>query len=144
VQVENLSIRAAQERDMADLFPLVVEFATSFEPERGPFERAWRRILGNQDACFLVAAREDRMVIGYLLGFEHATFFANGPVAWVEEIAVASSFRRHGVGRALMTRFETWAAARGARLVALATRRAAQFYSALGYEESASYFRKVL
>jgi len=29
-------------------------------------------------------------------------------------------------------------------LVALATRRAAPFYRALGYEESAVYFRKVL
>ena len=33
---------------------------------------------------------------------------------------------------------------RGSRLVALATRRAARFYAALGYEESATYFRKVL
>ena len=29
-------------------------------------------------------------------------------------------------------------------LIALATRRAAPFYRALGYEESAAYFRKVL
>src|ERR1039458_4125840 len=26
--------------------------------------------------------------LGYLLGFHHLTFYANGPVAWVEEIAV--------------------------------------------------------
>ena len=43
-----------------------------------------------------------------------------------------------------MTRFEAWAAARGCRLVALATRRAAAFYGAIGYEESATYFRKIL
>ena len=66
------------------------------------------------------------------------------PVSWVEEIAVVSSLRRKGIGRALMARFEQWAATREARLVGLATRRAAGFYSALGYEESASYFRKLL
>jgi hypothetical protein len=33
---------------------------------------------------------------------------------------------------------------RGSKLVALATRRASDFYKAIGYEESASYFKKTL
>jgi hypothetical protein len=40
--------------------------------------------------------------------------------------------------------FEQWAAAQDCVLIALATRRAAPFYRALGYHESAVYFRKVL
>ena len=43
-----------------------------------------------------------------------------------------------------MTAFEKWSAGRGAKLVALATRRAAEFYRAMGYEESATYFRKLM
>jgi hypothetical protein len=43
-----------------------------------------------------------------------------------------------------MQGIEAWAKQREARLIALATRRAASFYKALGYEESASYFRKIL
>ena len=43
-----------------------------------------------------------------------------------------------------MGAFEQWAAGQGCALVALATRRAAPFYRAVGYEESAAYFRKVL
>jgi hypothetical protein len=43
-----------------------------------------------------------------------------------------------------MSAFEQWAVAQGCALVALATRRAAPFYRALGYEESAVYFRKVM
>jgi hypothetical protein len=43
-----------------------------------------------------------------------------------------------------MNEFEQWAAAAGCTLIALATRRAAPFYRALGYQESAAYFRKVL
>ena len=81
---------------------------------------------------------------GYLLGFRHLTFYANGPVAWVEEIIVRGHDRERGIGRALMSAFEQWAAGQGCALVALATRRAAPFYRALGYEESAAYFRKVL
>ena len=83
-------------------------------------------------------------IIGYLLGFDHYTFYANGRVAWVEELMVAEAFRRQRIGQTLLREFEGWAAARGAALVALATRRAAAFYLAAGYEESAIYFRKRL
>jgi GNAT superfamily N-acetyltransferase len=72
------------------------------------------------------------------------TFYANGPVAWVEEVLVEPQFRTQGAGRALMQTFEDWAVHRGCAVAALATRRAAPFYVALGYEESASYLRKVL
>jgi GNAT superfamily N-acetyltransferase len=70
--------------------------------------------------------------------------YANGPVAWVEEVFVRGQDRGRGVGGALMSEFERWAAARDCALVALATRRAAPFYRALGYEDSAVYFRKIL
>ena len=43
-----------------------------------------------------------------------------------------------------MAAFEGWAVSQGCAVVALATRRAAPFYRALGYEESASYFRKTV
>jgi GNAT superfamily N-acetyltransferase len=41
-----------------------------------------------------------------------------------------------------MAAAEAWARRRGARYVAMATRRAARFYQALGYEDSAVYFKK--
>ena len=121
----------------------MAEFATSFVPERAAFQRAFQCLQGDDHACLLVA-EHDGGLVGYLLGFDHPTFFANGPAAWVEEVAVRSSWRRTGAGRALMARFEEWAASRGAKLVALATRRAAEFYRALGYVDSAVYFRKML
>ena len=135
-------IRRARPADAAALFPLAVELATSFVPERAAFTRAFRDATARRDACVLVAERDGR-IVGYLLGFEHPAFFANGRVAWIEEVAVAAGLRRGGIGRALVTAFERWARSRRARLVALATRRAGAFYRALGYEESATYFRKV-
>lgn len=43
-----------------------------------------------------------------------------------------------------MAAVETWASEQGARFMALATRRAAAFYEALGYDESATYYRRLL
>ncbi len=43
-----------------------------------------------------------------------------------------------------MDGFEQWASSRESKLIALATRRAAPFYLALGYDESAIYFRKLI
>ena len=82
-------------------------------------------------------------MIGYLLGFRHEAFFSGGPVGWVEEVLTRSDRRRTGIAGALMREFEDWAWAGGARLVAVATRRAHAFYEALGYEDSAVYFRKL-
>ena len=89
-------------------------------------------------------AEENGEVIGYCLGFDHYAFYANGRVSWVEEIMVQEDRRKEGIGRDLMDAFEEWAKSRGSRLVGLATRRAASFYQALGYEDSAVFFRKLL
>jgi len=92
----------------------------------------------------LLIAEEQGDVLGYLLGFDHETFFANGRVSWVEEVMVREDRRREGIGETLMERFEEWAKSRDSKLVALATRRASPFYMAIGYEDSATYFRKLI
>jgi GNAT superfamily N-acetyltransferase len=129
--------------DLDQLFQLVEQFATSFKPERSAFDVSVRELLLDR-AAWLSGAVRGGVLVGYCLGFEHSTLFANGRVSWVEEIMVAESARRTGIGRTLMSEFEEWARGRGSRLVGLATRRAAQFYEALGYEASATYFRRVL
>ena len=74
----------------------------------------------------------------------HPTLYANGRVAWIEELMVAEPARRRGVARALVAAAEQWAGANQARMVSLATRRAAAFWTAAGYAESAVYLRKLL
>jgi len=137
------AIRPAQLTDHDALFSLAGAFATSFAVERSAFESSLATLLQSPDAFLAVAADGDR-VVGYVLGFDHPTFYANGRVAWVEEIMVSEESRRQGVGRQLMASFEHWARSRQSKLIALATRRAAPFYQRLGYEESATYFRKLL
>ena len=116
-------------------------FAVSFTPERDAFERTLRELLSRTDTLLLVA-EADGAVIGYLLASVHPTLFANAPVAWVEEVMVDAGSRRAGVGSALMAAAERWAAESGAAYISLASRRAAEFYLALGYEDSAVFFRK--
>jgi len=65
-------------------------------------------------------------------------------VAWVEDVLVRREERGRGIDRALMSAFEQVGGRQGCELIALATWRAAPFYCALGCEESADYFRKVL
>jgi len=117
--------------------------AQSFTFSRARFDVSYPALLAAGDACLLVAA-DAAGCLGYLLGFRHLTFYANGPADWVEEVFVRPRARGRGTGRALMSAFEQWAADQGCALVALATRRAAPFYRALGYEQSAIYHRKVL
>jgi GNAT superfamily N-acetyltransferase len=136
-------IRHAGAGDIDGVAALAAELAMSFEFSPEQFRVSYPALLAAGGACLLLAADGSESA-GYLLGFRHLTFYANGPVAWVEEVVVRDRDRGQGIGRALMDAFEEWAAAEGCALVALATRRAAPFYLTLGYEESATYFRKVL
>jgi GNAT superfamily N-acetyltransferase len=138
------AVRPAHAGDAEKLFALAHDMAASFVPTLEVFRAAFSELGSRDDALVLVADGAEDGADGYLLGFVHPTFYADAPVGWVEELAVRSAVRRRGLGRRLMESFEEWAFSRGARLVALATRRAGAFYSAIGYEESAAYFRKTL
>jgi GNAT superfamily N-acetyltransferase len=105
--------------------------------------RSYPALLAQDGACLLLAVNGHER-LGCLMGSGHLTFYASGPVAWAGEVLVRGQYRGCGAGRALMNAFEQWAAARHCTLVALATRRAAPVYRALGYEESAIYLRKIL
>jgi GNAT superfamily N-acetyltransferase len=136
-------VRHARLGDADGVARLAAELAMSFEFSAARFRESYPALLAADGACLLLAVSGQGSV-GYLLGFRHLTFYANGSVGWVEEVVVRDQDRGQGIGRVLMDAFERWATAQGCALVALATRRAAPFYLALGYEESATYFRKVL
>ncbi len=138
----DVQVSAATLDDAAAVATLADEFAQSYPFDRTAFDRSYPALLAHPDARLLVATGPH--VLGYVLGFSQPTLHANGPRALVEEIVVHGPHRQHGIGRALMTGFEQWAVDRDCAYVALATRRAAPFYLALGYQESAVYLRKTL
>lgn len=143
VAIPRFEIRSAIADDRADIAGMAAELAMSLPFSRADFDVSFPALLADEGACVLVAVSGTEAV-GYLLGFTHLTFYANGLVGWVEEVLVRPGQRERGIGRALMSAFERWAAARGCALVALATRRAKPFYLAIGYDESAVYLRKLL
>ncbi|MEI5909294.1 GNAT family N-acetyltransferase [Bacillus spongiae] len=135
--------RRAEFDDMDQLFPLAESLATSFQLNRTDFSSVFLELLKDPNADILLAEIDSKL-IGYVLAFHHATFYANGEVTWVEEVFVSAEYRGDGVGKRLMDKVEELSLKRGSKLVALATRRAHQFYSAIGYEESATYYKKTL
>lgn len=106
------------------------------------FRAAFDGILADETNRMLVAEAGGR-VCGYVHGLTHLAFHANGSIGWVEELMVDTTVRGQGVGRALMTAFEQWAVESAhVRYVAVATRRAKDFYVSSGYEPSAAYLKK--
>ena len=138
-----MKIRLAQIADTDAVYALARSFATSFVVEEHIFRHSFSELIVSAGA-YLAVAEVQEQIVGYVLGFVHYTLYANGRVAWVEEIMVSEALRRQGIGQHLMAEFEVWAAYRGCELIALATRRASAFYASLGYEESAAYFRNLL
>lgn len=134
-------IREAIADDMDSVFAMAKDLATSFDVEKEAFNASFRDVL-NTSSAHLLVAEKNKVVVAYLLGFEHAAFYTNGRVSWVEEVYVNQDYRKEGLGRLLMDAFEKNAQQRASKLVALSTRRAGDFYESLGYEASATYYKK--
>jgi GNAT superfamily N-acetyltransferase len=139
--------------DVEAVFSLSSAMATTAIVDHEVFVASYADLMERGDGVVLAAVAEDgaasgaagshSVIVGYLLGFDHLAFYANGRVAYVEEVAVRVDRQGEGVGRLLMDAFEVWAATRSAVLVTVATRRAREFYVAIGYEETATLFRKL-
>lgn len=138
-----IELRAATLDDYHELFGLASQLATSYAVNHEHFAQAYQAIVVDPNVDLIVAASNSK-IIGYVLAFHHLTFYANGMVSWVEEIFVQEAYRRQNIGNQLMQEVETRAHQRGSKLVALATRRAGHFYQAIGYEDSATYYKKPL
>ncbi len=139
----SVTVRPAESTDADTLLSLASSFATSFTVDAEQFGSQLDAILADAASALLVALT-GREVVGYVAASVHPTLYANGPVGWIEELVVNPAHRRGGVGRLLVSTVERWAESRGAVMVSLATRRAGDFWSAVGYEASATYFRKMV
>lgn len=137
-------VRRARVDDAEEVFSLVKDFPPEAIPDRKVFQATFASLDDTAGNVLFLAECGGATVVGYILVSYHPSFLANAPVAWVEEVMVANSWRRTGVGKALMAAAEDWANRLGAAYVALASRRSAPFYLALGYEDTAAFFKKAL
>ena len=89
-------IRHATACDADTAADLAAELAQSFTFSRTRFEGIYPALLAADDAGLLLAV-DGQERLGYLLGFQHLAFYANGPAGWVEEVFVRRQDRgRHG------------------------------------------------
>jgi hypothetical protein len=90
-------IRRAHAGDADAVACLAAELAQSFTFSLKKFRRNYPALLAAEDACLFLAA-DGEECLGYLLGFQHLTFYANGQVAWIEEVSVRRQDRGCGIG----------------------------------------------
>jgi GNAT superfamily N-acetyltransferase len=134
-------VRNATDNDKEDLFKMVKTMATSFVPEYSLFEANFDKII-KQDNYKIIVAEKEGDLVGYIFGHDHLTFYSNGRISGIDELFVDELHRRNGIGKRLVVEFENWASDRGAKEMTVPTRRAADFYKALQYKESATLFIK--
>jgi predicted acetyltransferase len=133
--------RRVKNRDRDQLSMLAAKLATSFNLNSVDFANVFDSIINDKKIDLIVAEKEQEL-IGYVLVLHHPAFYANGVISWVEELFVLEQYRGNGLGRSIMSEVERLSKERGSKLVALATRRADKFYKSIGYDESATYFKK--
>ena len=138
-----VTVRAAVVDDAASVFAMVSEFATSYSPDAEAFAASYEAVL-TQEASALLLAEVVGEAAGYILASEAPTFFANGPVTEVLELYVKPSFRRIGVGTELVAQVAAVARGRGSVEVTVPTRRAGDFYRALGFDATAEFYKRKL
>jgi len=133
-------IRPAVIADADPVFSLLVQFATSYRPERAVFNATFPELISSPAACLLVA-EDAGEVVGYALAVKTPTLYANGPNWLLQEIMVNPSRRSEGIGSRLLRAVVHHAQADSATEVVLATRRAGGFYIKHGFIETASYYK---
>jgi ribosomal protein S18 acetylase RimI-like enzyme len=141
----DFTIRAADMNDAAALAQLMCELG--YETTKSEMQMRVERIATDERYRTFVALRDGEVcgMIGTLtcLSYEH-----NDPSGRILALAVFSTMRRCGIGRALIAAAEKDFAQRGIRRIALNTsltrEDAHTFYESLGYERNGWRFVKQL
>jgi ribosomal protein S18 acetylase RimI-like enzyme len=139
-----MTVRVATQEDSADIYRLLCDFATSYQPERAIFDhRTFPRVLkaAADGAAELLVVELNGTVVGYLLAVRLPTLFAGGTVLDILELTVDAAHRGHGMGSLLVHAVITRAEQADDVEVTVPTRRAAGFYSRLGFTETATYLK---
>jgi ribosomal protein S18 acetylase RimI-like enzyme len=157
----DLTIRAARARDYDQLCQLIDEVdALHRDNQPHVFRKPSGPVRDKGYILDLIAQEHMRLLVaevaGQLVGFLHilVTDAPDIPIcvprryALVDNLVVSASWRRAGIGQALMQEASQWAAAKGAVEIELTVydfnREAIAFYRSLGYETFSHRMRKSL
>jgi GNAT superfamily N-acetyltransferase len=136
-------LRAAEHADSEAVFALLLQLAVTFPPERASFDEVFPTLVDDPDAVLLVA-EEGGVVRGYALAIVSLLLYTNGRSAQLQELVVDRKYQGRGLGSRLLELVEQECAARGARQLTVASRRASGFYEARGYGVTADFLKRML
>ncbi|MGW7425443.1 GNAT family N-acetyltransferase [Streptomyces sp. NPDC054813] len=139
-----MTVRDATPSDSDAVHRLLSGFVTSYRPDRAVFDAVtFPRIIAaaaDGTAEFLVA-EADSGVVGYALALRMPTLFAGGTILELLELTVEAPSRGRGTGTALIQAVQARAREAKDVEVTVPTRRAAGFYRALGFHETAVHLK---
>jgi GNAT superfamily N-acetyltransferase len=138
-----INIREAKMEDAEEVIALAKEFPSPTKLDETFFHLTWDKKLTDHNS-YIGVAESGNSIVGYVSGYLHLAFYANGTTFWVDEIFVKEDLRKNGVGRNLMESIVPWVEGRDCKLIALASNNAKEFYSELSFHDSARYFKKYI
>jgi GNAT superfamily N-acetyltransferase len=134
-----LTIRPAQERDVDDIFELILglaKYEQLTDKVTGSPDLLRSHLFGDRPYAESIVAELENSIIGYALFFHTYSTFLTQPGLYLEDVFVSTKYRRQGVGKALMTSVAKIAFDRGCgRLewsVLQWNQNAIEFYQSLG------------
>ena len=137
-----MKVRLAQPADapaVASLMAQLADHATG-NPDADVEGRLCAMLMRPDQAVF-VAEDEAGRVIGLLSVGHRPTLWHSGPSALIDELVVAATARKRGVGRALIAAAFDWARAAGCSEIGVSTEfanaPARAFYCRVGFDEEA-------
>jgi len=99
-------VRAAEPRDVAAIHGLIGELA-DYEKLRHQFIGSAvdleRHLFGPRPCAWALVAEVDGVVRGFALSFRSYSTFLCRPGIYLEDLYVQPAWRRHGIGKALLT-----------------------------------------
>jgi len=99
-------VRAAEPRDVAAIHSLIGELA-DYEKLRHQFIGSAvdleRHLFGPRPCAWVLVAEVDGVVRGFALSFRSYSTFLCRPGIYLEDLYVQPAWRRHGIGKALLT-----------------------------------------
>jgi ribosomal protein S18 acetylase RimI-like enzyme len=141
----DLTIRVAEVNDAAALAQLMCELG--YETTKSEMQMRVERIT-TDERCRTFVAVCDGKVCGMIGTVMYPSYEHNDPSGRILALAILSTMRRRGIGRALIATAEKDFSQRGIKRVALNTQLAREdahkFYESLGYERNGFRFTKDL
>lgn len=103
--MKKFTVRPARKGDVESLVVLLGQlFAqeVEFKPDPARQRRALRMILGSPSAGRILVAEAEGRVVGMVSLLASVSTALGGPVAWLEDMVVASEWRGRGLGKRLV------------------------------------------